>query len=537
MSLRLMILAGLFGLLAAACRLELGGGGSPFPDGGLGDGGLPDAGDDDGRFLVLATEASLVLPYGSSAEVVVRHFSTNGAPIVGETVRFTMHGRANDSSLSAFTSTTDADGKASVKIHSGLVESTFTVRVAVEGLEPVYVAVTVSVGPLGTLTVVPVTTLPSIARYRVQVYRDATCDAERIAAREYDRTSTIWEADGEAPIPILPVTGEYAVTVEALDSGVLPLALRCVDAVTVEEAGSRLEVELDEHRVETAGEYHTTLTIELGDDPAGWAQAMHAHLDAVFEETGEAERFLSALANELIARGDVDGHNALMASFAEIASLLADELVDEGPSAGIRRLVTSLESLRSFVSEGRLVVEGFSLDPAERQFTETSRAFVSDEETLAIPAEGFRAFATFVSPIRASFRIETEAPLSSLVRSALVARTAGQDGDLGAALGERASCPALAAHPAFAQLGSDCDAACLESLCQTFALTLFDGAIDALDGPDAEPDVAFDGLLGFGGASFESRDATQLEALHIDARFPGASSSLLGTFVGVRAQP
>jgi hypothetical protein len=533
MTFRLFTLAISLASLCGACDLR---GGSPTwmdADADGLDGGLDDAGAYPTNLILLVTEPHIVVPYGSSAKVTVMLLEQGSRPLEGATVQFTMHGRANDSSLSHFTAITDENGAASVELISGRVESTFSIRVASEGFEPVYVSVTVSAGHLATLGVVPSSDLGEhVVRHRVQLYGDVGCDSARIEERDFDRTSTIWEGGTQTEFPFLPITNEYAVTVEALDFELQTLALRCIDGVSVSEDGTVLAVPLDEHVVQSTGPYDSTLRIELGDAPSVWASAIAGVLAELGSEgLPEAEALVAALEAELLDRGDTAAVSALQSIRQSVVDELDALLEGRGPVAAVDALAAELARLSVLGSAGSLDV----VTPDTIDYSEISRFFedVTGNEAVLEASSSWEASGLFTSPIRASVELKTSITPSVVAESYLAALA--EDGDVGAWLIRLAGCDEFASFTPLNSLSSTCDAACLLEICDALVGAVFDAAMEALDeGLEADPALEIEGMLVFTDPSFTSTNASRFIDAGLSASLPGHEAELSASFKGTR---
>jgi hypothetical protein len=529
MTFRLTTLAVVLLWLASAC--DIGGARSNQGDADL-DGAVDHDAEAPGNLILLVSDSHIVVPPGATSTVKVMLLEQGALPAQGAVVQFTMHGRANDSSLGQFMTITDVNGIAKVDLVAGRVESTFSVRVASDGFESIYVPVTVSEGYLGSLTVVPVTEVTaSIARYRVQLYGEAACDSPRVAERDFDRTATLWVEAAKTEFLYLPVSTEYAVTVEALDAAMEVVALRCVEGVAVDEDGAELEVPL--LTVESSGAYESRLRVDLGDAAIAWTTTIGEALDEHFpEETSEAERLVAALEAELAARGETSALSVLESLRSSIVLGLEVALDGRGPVTAVRALAFELAHLRAMGSDG-LLDAGL---PSAFGFEETARFFVDEGGgELVVPASWVWLVSGFFdSPIRATVTFTTELSPSIVVIDYLAALTA-DGGGTSAWLEEAAGCADFASLGTLTSLGSSCEAECLYGLCAALVANAMDAGMSALDeGLDPGSKLEVAGTLVFRGATFASQEAQLVTGEALSVAFTGEDADMSASIDGAR---
>lgn len=348
----------LFLLLLAGCH---GSGAYPHGDGD----DLPrdhDYGDrTGGREIELLSEPYLVLEFGRASTIRVRLLGDGGRPVPDHPVNFTLHGRANNSTLSDRSTRSDESGYASITLTAGSVESTFSVRVFADGFEPVHIAVTVSIGELAAITVLPrLDSDPSVAHFRVFIMSEVGCDSDTIEQREYDRVAMVPVFLRRLYFPYLPVHRDYALAVEALSLFGDVLALDCAEVRLAEpELVSRIW--LDERPTLPGERYRWHLDF----DAASHLAALRLEMDAiVHDERSEGELWVDALLEGLLERGFLMDHSSVSAARPVLTELLDLALDGAGLRAPVKAAAESLADLDSAGFYGELIL-GFSDFSAE----------------------------------------------------------------------------------------------------------------------------------------------------------------------------
>ena len=503
------------------------------------DSGPPGTGDEsnggyhDGRQIDLLSEPYLVLEFSSSSTIRVRLVDERGEPVPDHAVYFSLHGRANDSSLSEIMGRSAEDGLASVIVSAGLVESTFSVRVAGEGFEPIHIAVTVSMGELAAITILPqLSDELHLSHYRAYILGEMSCGSGAIDLREYDRVATIPIGLRRLYFPFLPVYKDYAVAIEALDPRGDVLALICSEIV-LDEPELIHRVSLDEGRASLGSHYSWSAEFAWEPHLGGLLAGLSGLVDP---NADEAEALLDALLGALLEDELLVDHQAILGAKASLIPLVGGAIGEAGPRAPLKLVSARLEAL----SEGHLLGDlfinadevGGALGAAEIRGVRFTYGGSCDEpdddgclpelpelpEPLSVYLdEPIEAPLTleFTSARRAEFGLGLSTPelaLGSLLPRYLVASFVQsgllEEGEaLEAIVLRSTNCEAFAALPGLLELLGDCDGACLLDVCEAQAAQLFDGLMAQLGEPAS---LALSGELRFVDASFLSRLMTRV---------------------------
>lgn len=504
---------------------------------GCGDSAMIDDGDDsggaigdnghewraDGRHIELLSEAYLVLEFSSSSTIRVRILDEHGEPIADYPVFFSLHDRANNSSLSRFDDRTDAHGFASVVVTAGGVESTFSVRVAAEGLEPVYIAVTVSMGELASITVLPrFDDMVALRYYRAYIMSDASCVENEVDPREYDRLATIPIEHRRLYFPFLPVHRDYAIAIEALDARGSVLAVGCSE-VHLDEPDLVERVSLNEGRVELGASYLWSANFSWAEHLGQPLAALAAFLGDEGEGLSESEYLFGVLLEGLIEGGYEDDHQAALGAQDVLLPALDAALMGKGPRVPAAELYERLSALNEgkldgairFGDEaeaeiigGEFIVDAFCEEPDDDQCEHEPLGW-SFEAPIGVELE--------LQPINAgSVELKMTLTSSSLELGALLERyliasaiAVDEGSSLEAIVGAHSGCEAFSALPALGALLDSCEADCLRAICEARATSLFDASLGLIGSPAT---LRFRGALQFREPSFITRLILRLEA-------------------------
>lgn len=337
----------LFGLAACEPSVYLLDGG-PEPDGGgpMGQ-------------VVIESDPSLALTFGDESEIIARYLEA-GVPVEGVSVRFAIEGRAHDSSITALSQVTGADGTVRTRVVAGTTAAVFRVRVSADRAAAAHVDVSVGNMGFGSLRVV--------TRYegsreevmrRVELYSGATCDE---ALPEVPDTMALANT-GEARFRTLPAGLRYAVLGRVLGPTGVTLASSCADVVElVRDIETEITLELVDTPLGPEGNYELELTA-YPSEPIGLVMEL-ATLSGLAQIEGagsDAALYLDALEEELHERGQSELADALaIERVGGIPDLSLGSRFDpdgEGPTAAFLAYMSTLgERLAGFAIRGRFAL-------------------------------------------------------------------------------------------------------------------------------------------------------------------------------------
>lgn len=214
------------------------------------------------RALSLESAPSLTLLFEASGDVALRYVDHRGAAVVDAPISFALEGRAQDSSLTALSATTDGEGRAMARIVAGRRTAAFRIRAMADRAAPVYVDVAVSDRGFGSVRVsAPYSGQRLVERRVLSAFAGMTCaDAPRTGVG--DRTQTLSEGTDSVRLPALPAGVAYAIVGRAEGSTNITLAHGCVDGVRVDaDRESEAALVFDDAALELRGVYDVTLAI------------------------------------------------------------------------------------------------------------------------------------------------------------------------------------------------------------------------------------------------------------------------------------
>jgi hypothetical protein len=441
--------------------------------------------------LRAVTVGPVGLPFGTATAIEVELTDAGGAVQPGELVTFALEGSAADSSLGYLEATTDARGRASVRLQAGERPASFRVRANHALASPVWIDVTVAAS-FGRLVARPTYGgSRTIERWTLTLFSTGDCTAA-LAAPDTGLSRVISAATGEARFDALPTDGSYTVLARASVSGDTSdrvTATGCVMGVGVlADADTVVEVVATSAPLDLGGAYEVTLALDTRAGAAAPLDDVVAMAGArVGDATDDANRMFDALGDELA------GNSAGLAALARLRSsagptVLAGLLILDGsaPSADLGALLGRvIDALADLRVEGtlefavgdvpnlalrRLVADGMGTTPLvfAAPFSGdvvVAATFLGDTDVLAlerlsIPLPLGQALAAVLEAQRtaagldstgellgsdacSSLRtyVETDAPLAGACDASCTARacSAGLDATLAAAIGDPAS--------------------------------------------------------------------------------------------------
>ncbi len=488
------------------------------------DGAVLDADQPRDGTLALLSAPSLAIRPGEVALIDVRCTRLDGSPYAGVEVTFAIEGAALDSTLSALSTRTDADGRASGGIVAGTSATSFRVRVVSRASAlPVYVDVGVGTS-FGTLVVrAPYEGARIVMRRVVDIVPLAHC-VDLIASPPEVGARALPVGSDELSIAGLPSTVRYAVLARA-ESDLALTAQGCVDDIVLETNGAVVvDVPYEDAPLSIDGRYDVTLALDSSAVADVGLEILSRSLSVGAEARGgDASTLLDAVEEALTERVSVAAGTA----FADARALdaldeaLADRLAVDAsaPTAITLRWVGAARSAMGELNvDATLVVaaSGASVITTDRI---TMRNAADGTLSLVPSAIGSglgvaRPLVVSADSSRDTATVESllvDAPLGAMLLAWLDG-VAASDGLTGTAALLGASCGSLRAVLEETPSASACDAECVDAACASaIAVGLDDLRVTAalldsttgrlmLAGPlvatDLDGDVRIDGLSG-----------------------------------------
>lgn len=461
--------------------------------------------------LALLTPGSLQLVFGAQADFAVRYTRSDRSPIAGATIDLGLVGRADDSTLTALSVVTDADGVANGSVIAGTHATAFRIRIGAERAADRFIDVSVSDLGFGALSIATrhVGDRP-VARRAIHLFADTACDDESVRRAVGVRSGEVLEDDEELEIGALPVGVTYAVVVRGASEAMTDVAYGCVDGLeVVADDVSPVWIEIDDLPLDVSGSYDAVVSLDTSASALHLADGVRAAARPLFDR-GDAAFLLDAIDTMLREGGDADAAASIarLRASTELDSDLADALAlaGAGPTAALDDLASGLaEQLSRLQVEGELAL-GMAGLPGWRSRTitlagdaEIRPPLVLDLRALGVELGGaVRATAVADADALQVRELTVTLPLGQLADLTLDAIARDRGGDDATSLDllrARGGCEQLQLWAASRDGFSEhCDDACVAAACELALAGLLSAVGDAFDVLDE--DRAFVALSG-----------------------------------------
>lgn len=490
------------------------------------DGGVPDASPTEAALLEIEGETTVGLLFGETTHIVVTYSELDGTRIANESLRFALVGRAHDSSVSDLMVTTNDRGRAEVEITAGTTAASFRLQVSADRAAPVYVDVSVSNAGFGALrATLEFSGRREIARYTIMLRSGLPCGEAIASLDPPDRTQSVTVDRAEALFATLPAEVVYSVIARGLGPTDVPIALGCVDGVTVlADREEQVTVELADLPLDYAGDYGVELDLDTAPAATRLEGAIAGAASApILAAGGDAPFLLDAVERVLESRGATSELGAVrtLRRSGDLDAQLgsAYEGTDRGPLAS----VADIAELASSHAERVSISGTLGLDPMGTYWGATRvTGHTSDVagprvsiDLATLGADPTVLLAASVDTTNDQLAIETfslSVPLGVLGRGILLGLADARGLDLPALIGETFGCEELrtlaAAQPS---LGAACDDMCIVEACNLALDDLASVVIESLPALDLERD------------RFHLTGTAKLDDLDADGRVTGFS--------------
>lgn len=428
--------------------------------------------------LVLLSAPSLAIRPGEVARIDVRCVGPSGAPHADVEVTFAIEGAALDSTLSALSMRTDADGRASGGIVAGTQATSFRVRVVSRAASlPIYVDVGVGTS-FGTLVVRAPYGGSRIVTHRiVDVVPRALC-ADLASSPPEVGARALPDGADELSIAGLPTTVHYAVLARA-QSDVALTASGCVDDVVLAPDGTtQIDVPFVDTPLSIDGRYVADLTLDASSATDSALELVAHTVEAATEARGgDPHAMLDALETELTVRVSPTAGAAF--GEARTIDLLERALLERLTADSSAPTVLTVR----WIGAARTAMAHVRIDATLVVATPGASVITTDQVTMSDAADGTlsfvpasldaalgvpRSLVVLADGTRDSVELDNlivDAPIGAMLLAWLDA-VAESDGLSGAPGLLAPACGTLRAFALEVPAAAECDVACVDAACE-----------------------------------------------------------------------